>query len=217
MLDETAASPPAYDNVPGNHYDKYGSTNPIARKLMQGFLGSFDRFVARTGARTAYEAGCGEGHLSLRLLEAGLSVKGSDLEESVVEEANRRVQEAGYQAVFQVRDLYTLTAAEAGADLVVCCEVLEHLPDPASAVDVLARLARQHLIASVPREPIWRALNMARGSYIKDWGNTPGHLQHWSSGGFVDLLRRRFDVIEVATPLPWTMALCRARAPAAGA
>jgi 2-polyprenyl-3-methyl-5-hydroxy-6-metoxy-1,4-benzoquinol methylase len=211
MLDETAAGPRAYDNVPGNHFDKYGSSNPIARRLMRGFLGSFDRFVARSGAKDAYEIGCGEGHLSLRLLEAGLRVRGSDLEQSVVDEANRRAQEAGFASSFAVRDIYGLTPQEVSADLVVCCEVLEHLPDPDAAIDALARLATRHLIASVPREPIWRALNMARGSYLAQWGNTPGHLQHWSTGGFVDLLSRRFDVIEVATPLPWTMALCRAR------
>lgn len=202
----------AYANVPGNHYDKYGTANPLARRLMQGFLDSFDRLVGATGARDAYEVGCGEGHLSLRLLQRGIAVRGSDLETSVVDEANARVVAAGFKPAFAARDLYTLTPEEAGAELVVCCEVLEHLPDPARAVDVLARLSRRHLVASVPREPIWRVLNMARGKYLGDLGNTPGHLQHWSTAGFVDLLRRRFDVVEVATPLPWTMVRCTLRA-----
>jgi hypothetical protein len=30
----------------------------------------------------------------------------------------------------------------------------------------------------VPREPIWRIGNMARGRYLGDLGNTPGHIQH---------------------------------------
>jgi hypothetical protein len=94
---------------------------------------------------------------------------------------------------------------------VVCCEVLEHLDDSARGVDILAELARPYLLASVPREPLWRALNMARGKYLGAFGNTPGHLNHWSREGFLRLLRRRFDVIEMRTPLPWTMALCRLR------
>jgi 2-polyprenyl-3-methyl-5-hydroxy-6-metoxy-1,4-benzoquinol methylase len=211
MLEETVAARAAYANVAGNHYDKYGSSNPIARRLMSGFLGCFDRLAARTKARTAYEIGCGEGHLSLRLLQAGLAVRGSDLETSVVEEANRHVQAAGFDPTFTARDLYALTPEETGADLLVCCEVLEHLPDAETAVDVLARLARGHLLASVPREPLWRLLNMARGSYLADLGNTPGHLQHWSSRGFVALLSRRFEILEVARPLPWTMVLARPR------
>ena len=36
------------------------------------------------------------------------------------------------------------------------------------------------LLVSVPREPLWRGLNMARGAYMRDLGNTPGHVNHWS-------------------------------------
>jgi len=63
----------------------------------------------------------------------------------------------------------------------------------------------------VPREPIWRILNMARGKYWRALGNTPGHLQHWSRSGILGLLAEHFEIVEVRTPLPWTMVLCRAR------
>ena len=89
--------------------------------------------------------------------------------------------------------------------------LVEHLEDPVRALDVLAQLARPWLLASVPREPLWRALNMARGAYLGDLGNTPGHLQHWSRRAFLRFLSTRLDVVEVRTPLPWTIALCRAR------
>ena len=77
---------------------------------------------------------------------------------------------------------------------------------------MLAQLARPHLIASVPREPLWRILNVARGRYWLELGNTPGHLQHWSGSTFTALLAERFELVEVRYPLPWTMALCRVRA-----
>ena len=67
------------------------------------------------------------------------------------------------------------------------------------------------MIISVPREPIWRFLNLLRGKYIKDLGNTPGHLQHWSSDKFVDLVSNYFEIIEVKKPFPWTMLLCKAK------
>jgi hypothetical protein len=88
---------------------------------------------------------------------------------------------------------------------------LEHVPDPERALAVLAALARPHLIVSVPREPLWRVLNLARGRYWRDLGNTPGHLQHWSTLAFLDLLQDHLEVLELRTPLPWTMALCRTR------
>ena len=72
------------ENVGGNFYDKYHSRNPVARRLMAGFLAAFDELVGRTAANTAYEVGCGEGELSLRLLRRGLAVRGSDVAASIV-------------------------------------------------------------------------------------------------------------------------------------
>ena len=95
------------------------------------------------------------------------------------------------------------------AELVVCCEVLEHLDDPVRGLSVLRRLARPWLIVSVPREPLWRALNLARLSYVGALGNTPGHVNHWSQGAFLDFLAGSVQVVEVRSPLPWTMALCK--------
>jgi hypothetical protein len=73
----------------------------------------------------------------------------------------------------------------------------------------MARVARRHLLVSVPREPLWRALNLLRGAYVRELGNTPGHLNHWSRRGFVELLARHGEVIEARTPFPWTMVLVR--------
>ena len=53
-------------------------------------------------------------------------------------------------------------------------------PDPEHTVAEMARVAKRWILVSVPREPLWRGLNIARGAYWKDLGNTPGHLNHWS-------------------------------------
>lgn len=194
----------------GNYYDKYRTANPIARYLMQGFLGAFNSLAAKVPVASALEIGCGEGELSIRLARRGFGVSGCDISADIVEEARRRAADAGVEAKFWAQPIESIDETKA-APLVVCCEVLEHLDDPARGVDTLARLARPHLIASVPREPIWRVLNLARGKYIADLGNTPGHVNHWSRRGFLDLLSRRFEIVDVRTPLPWTMALCRLR------
>lgn len=200
---------PTYDNVAGNYYDKYNTQNPIARYLMNGFLSSFDELADMAGTREAYEVGCGEGNLSMRLHDRGWNVRGSDLEESSVAEANGQCEARNTLPRFQTRSLFDLTAAEASAELVICCEVLEHVPQTERALAVLQSLANPYLLVSVPREPLWRALNMARGKYIRSMGNTPGHIQHWSSTAFVDLLRTKFTIVEIRKPIPWTMVLCR--------
>ena len=48
-------------------------------------------------------------------------------------------------------------------------------------------------------------LPLARGRYIADLGNTPGHINHWSSRSFAGLVSRHFAVDGVRKPLPWTM------------
>jgi hypothetical protein len=63
----------------------------------------------------------------------------------------------------------------------------------------------------VPREPVWRMTNMARGAYLRDLGNTPGHLNHWSKRSFVSLLSRYGTVEHVRSPFPWTMLLVSVR------
>lgn len=195
----------------GNHYDKYHTANPIARRLMQGFLDAFDALAARVPASDALEIGCGEGELSIRLARRGFRMRGCDISAEIVEEARRRAREAGVEATFRTQPIETIDAAAEAAPFVVCCEVLEHLDDPRRGVDTLAELAQPWLLASVPREPIWRVLNMARGKYLGDLGNTPGHVNHWSRQGFLDLLGSRFEIVETRTPLPWTMALCKRR------
>jgi 2-polyprenyl-3-methyl-5-hydroxy-6-metoxy-1,4-benzoquinol methylase len=198
----------------GNVYDKYGTRNPIARRLVAGFMSELDELVERTGAREAHEVGCGEGELSIRLARRGISVRGTDAFPQVLEEARRRAEAAGAEIEFEATPVEDLDPDRDAAELVVCCEVLEHLEDPRLALRVLARLARPWLIASVPREPLWRALNLARLSYVGELGNTPGHLNHWSKRGFERFLGERFEVVEIRSPVPWTMALCRVIEPA---
>ena len=197
-----------YDNVAGNAYDKYHSPNPIARWLMNGFLGAFEALVDQAGPATVFEMGCGEGHLSMPLLRKGIDLSGCDLDPDVVGEANQQSIAAGYGERFNARSVYDVAPGEITADLIVCCEVLEHLPDPERALDVLAGQNARHWLLSVPREPIWRALNLARGKYVGDLGNTPGHIQHWSASAFRRMVESRFTVVEQRAPLPWTMLLC---------
>ena len=68
-------------------------------------------------------------------------------------------------------------------------------------------MARRHLLVSVPHEPLWRILNVARGAYVRELGNTPGHVNHWSKRSFVRELARHGEVVQARSPFPWTMLL----------
>jgi glycosyltransferase involved in cell wall biosynthesis/SAM-dependent methyltransferase len=210
---EVAGGATEHGVVIGNTYDKYGSRNPIVRRMMNGFDTALCDLVALSAPQSIHEIGCGEGHWVLRWTEKGLRARGCDFSEKVIRIARENASRRGLpSALFEARSIYDLDVRHDGADLVVCCEVLEHLQNPAQALQSLARVVGRHLIVSVPREPVWRALNLARGKYLTRLGNTPGHIQHWSSAGFVKLVSEYFEVIEMRTPFPWTMLLCRPRA-----
>jgi 2-polyprenyl-3-methyl-5-hydroxy-6-metoxy-1,4-benzoquinol methylase len=204
----TAAGPA----VPtGNTYDKYGSTNPVVRRLMAGFERTLDELFAQAGPASVLDVGCGEGVLTerwaARLAPAGGRVLGIDLEDPKL------------RAQWAARDLPNLQfAAEAVEDLpfaagefelVAATEVLEHVASPEPALTEMARVAGRWLLVSVPHEPLWRMLNVARGAYVRDLGNTPGHLNHWTRAGFQRLLSAHGQVVESRSPFPWTMLLVR--------
>lgn len=199
--------------VVGNTYDKYGSRNPIVRWLMNGFESSLSALIERAAPTSIHEVGCGEGYWVMRWHEQGIPARGCDFSAEVIELAQQNAADRGVPTTqFEQRSVYDLTPERDSADLVVCCEVLEHLTDPHLALTKLQMVVQRHLIVSVPREPIWCALNLVRGKYIGQWGNTPGHLQHWSTGGFKQLIGQYFEIIQIKTPLPWTMLLCRPKA-----
>jgi 2-polyprenyl-3-methyl-5-hydroxy-6-metoxy-1,4-benzoquinol methylase len=196
----------------GNVYDKYGSRNPVVRAIMRGFASALDGLVERVAPGSIHEVGCGEGYWVMRWQGRGIEARGTDFSREAIRLARLNAAEQGMAAErFEARSVYELEPGRDGADLVVCCEVLEHLERPHDALRILQRVARRHLVASVPREPLWRLMNLARGKYLGALGNTPGHLQHWSAQSFTRLLSGYFELVEVRKPLPWTMVLCRAR------
>jgi 2-polyprenyl-3-methyl-5-hydroxy-6-metoxy-1,4-benzoquinol methylase len=198
----------AEGTVTGNTYDKYGSTNPVVKRLMAGFERTLDELFAHAAPRTVLDVGCGEGVLTQQWAQRVERVVGIDLEDPAIqaEWAKRQAPNLTYR----VMKAESLPFEEGDFDLAAAIEVLEHVPDPEHTVAQMARVARGgHLLVSVPREPLWRGLNMARGAYLRDLGNTPGHLNHWSKQGFVRLLARHGEVIERRSPFPWTMLLVR--------
>ncbi|WP_258179753.1 class I SAM-dependent methyltransferase, partial [Yersinia pseudotuberculosis] len=196
--------------VTGNTYDKYGSGNPIVKIMMKGFESSLLELVNKAEPVDIHEIGCGEGHWVLTWNDMGLQVRGSDFSKYIIELANKNAKKRGVVTdLFEQKSIYELEKGKDDADLIVCCEVLEHLEDPNAALKMLQSIVGRHLIVSVPREPLWCVLNLVRGKYIRSWGNTPGHLQHWSKKTFIQLVSEYFDIVEVKSPLPWTMLLCQ--------
>ena len=193
--------------IGGNYFDKYRSTNPIHQWLMRGFLGSVLELLGSIEYGSVLEVGCGPGDLATRILPPQVDYLGIDIDEAEIETARNRYP----QLTFQVGSAYELPLESNSFDLVIACEVLEHLEDPAKALAEIDRGAKRWVLVSVPWEPTWRILNMLRGKYWRSFGNTPGHVQHFGRRDFVALLSSRFEIVALKTPMPWSMALCRKR------
>lgn len=200
---DTATGDTAIGNVAGNTYDKYASTNPIERRMMDGFFSALDAMLEGTQPAVIVEVGAGEGRITQRLVDRfpDASVVGLDLPDTEL------VGEwASLDVPMFFGDVTRLPFADRSVDLIIGLEVLEHVAAPHQALAEIARVCSGIAVLSVPREPIWRIGNMARGRYLRQLGNTPGHLNHWSSRAFERLLEPHFLVDRVARPLPWTMA-----------
>ena len=202
----------AADPVPtGNTYDKYNTTNPVARRLQGNFERTLDDLFEMASPRSLLDIGCGEGVLTSQWADrlGARRVVGIDLDDPKLRAEWETRSRPNLE--YRVMRAENLPFEDDEFDVASAIEVLEHVPDPAHTVAEMARVAERHLLVSVPREPLWRALNLARGSYLRELGNTPGHLNHWSRRSFVELLSRHGEVVESRTPLPWTMLLVRLR------
>ena len=193
----------------GNTYDKYGSRNPLVRRLMAGFEAALDELWGQAAPQSALDVGCGEGVLTERFAErlGSGQVVGVDLEDPELRaEWSARARP---NLEFRAYEGPDLPFGRDEFDIACALEVLEHVPDPERTLAEMVRVARRHVLVSVPREPVWRGLNMLRGAYVRQLGNTPGHLNHWSKRSFLDFVNAHGQIEAVRSPFPWTMILVR--------
>jgi SAM-dependent methyltransferase len=198
--------------VIGNHTQKYTAKNPAIRWLTERWVANLERVFARIDAelrqsgsppRRVLEVGCGEGVISDKLQRRWGNTVGLDLPDAGLR-AQWRQLGGDPPPAFLHADALRLPFDDDMFDVVVAVEVLEHLPDPVRGLEEIARVGRGHVVLSVPREPIFRTCNLLAGRYVKDLGNTPGHLNHWSGAAFKRFVGNVAAVREVTYPFPWT-------------
>lgn len=199
---------PLTETPTGNFCDKYRVEHPIERRLVGGFLRALDALLPAVAPARVLEVGAGEGEISARVRERFPEslVVSIDLHDDVLGKEWRERDAVGAFA-----DIRRLPFPDDTFDLVLAIEVLEHVPGPERALAEIRRVGRDAVVLSVPREPIWRAANLLRGRYVRAFGNTPGHLNHWSTRGFRSFVAGTFEVGATRTPFPWTILSARHR------
>ena len=190
----------------GNASAKYASPNPVVRRLLNRFLDHVDEAVTSLEPTSVLDVGCGEGVVTERLAHrlAPTEVLGVDADETRLQE-EWSARSAPNLSV-AIGSAYDLPFADGTFDLVCAIEVLEHLERPRDALAEMTRVAGRALLLSVPNEPGWRASHMLAGRNVRDLGNTPGHINHWSKGSFLRLVSD-FGTAQAESVFPWTLAV----------
>lgn len=184
---------------------KYKDSGFISKYLVNNYFKAVERLLSKASpVISAHEIGAGEGLSTMRLNLMIENLSASEYVEKLVEITKKNNPKL---KIFQ-ESVYELQYSNESVDLVFLLEVLEHLDYPEIALEELKRISKRYLILGVPREPLWRFLNMCRFKYLKDFGNTPGHLNHWSKKSIIKLIEKKFGkVISVESVIPWTIIL----------
>ena len=198
----TSSPPPSAPNL-GPVQAKYSDPSALVQFANRRFFAALGDMLRSVRARSILDAGCGEGEILGRL--EGQAIFGLDFDIDRTLIAKSRVPEVALNA----GDVQRLPFDDASFDLVLMLEVLEHVGDPREALAEAARVSRRYLLASVPHEPWWRIGNMLRLKYLRQFGNTPEHLHHWSAGGFKNFIADSFEVVQVKQPFLWTFVLAQ--------
>ncbi len=181
---------------------KYQSGNPVVQGLLTRYQDTLASLLVPLAPTSVLDVGAGEGMTAAKLHTLPLSFryKGIDLSPGAVEEARRRNPGLDFQqgSVFEL--------GGQTADVVLCLEVIEHLEDPAKAIDALADAAERAIIVSVPWEPWFRLGNLVRGKYLDRLGNHPEHIQQFNPASIAALVSTRFTHVRVKTSFPWVFA-----------
>jgi len=185
---------------------KYLTQNPINKYIVANFFKEVKVITTGLEYNTILDVGCGEGNLLLFLKS-----NNDNRTYYAIDNDEKELNLAKINIPFcnlSVGSIYALPFSDDSKDLVICTEVLEHIECPEKAIEELHRVTSRYVIISVPREPLWRILNMLRFHYWNELGNTPGHVNHWSNNSFIRLMSQWFNILEVRSPYPWTLLLC---------
>jgi 2-polyprenyl-6-hydroxyphenyl methylase/3-demethylubiquinone-9 3-methyltransferase len=181
--------------------------NPLRLAYMEARAGLFQRRVL--------DVGCGGGILSEAMARAGAEVTGIDMSPPALAVAARHAESQDLSVNYQRSSAEEMAHERPGEfDLVVCMELIEHVPDPASIVRACATLVRpggsvffatvnrnwlagllvihvaEYLLGVVERGTHHYA-QLVKPAELQRWGMAAGlHHEHTTGLSYLPLIRR---------------------------
>lgn len=149
-------------------WDPHGPSKPLhdLNPLRMRYL----ERIAPLKERAVVDVGCGGGILSESMARAGARVLGVDLARAVLDVAELHALEAAVAVEYRMISAEDLALERPLAfDTVTCMEMLEHVPDPASILESLAKLARPGgdiVVSTLNRTPLAFGVAILGAEYI---------------------------------------------------
>lgn len=199
----------------GNYYDKYNSKNIIENLIIKNYFKTILQICIRYNITDFIDIGCGEGKWLYEFSNKGFKCIGTEYEDEVINIAKKNLEGLNFD-IFK-SNIYSENFAEiinnkineTEIKNIFFLEVLEHLNDPITIIKKLKKINFNYMIISVPNEPLWRFLNCCRLKYLKQLGNTPGHINHFSYFRFKKVLEKHFELVETNAPIPFLISLVK--------
>lgn len=155
------------------HMEKlYSSGNPFIRYINNKRLDEICKLLPRNKEIKILDAGCGEGQLLERISKLKYkNLYGADVTKVALEDARKKVK-----AKLFLQNLNKMSFPDKFFDVVICTEVIEHIPDYKKALNEFKRVLKKKglLIISFPNEPLCILMRLAflRNPKIKDHVNS---------------------------------------------
>jgi 2-polyprenyl-6-hydroxyphenyl methylase/3-demethylubiquinone-9 3-methyltransferase len=136
------------------------------RALAPARMAYLRRAGLTVAGRRVLDVGCGGGFMSEPLAAAGGEVIGVDIAPGALEAAAARLASRGLTADLRLGEGAALPVEGGSVDLVVCTDVLVHVPDPAAVIREIGRVLRPGgalLVSTISRTWLARLVMITLG------------------------------------------------------
>jgi len=189
-----------------SNYKKHLSTHLLQQLLINNFYHQLLSLCRPLKMNQILDVGCGEG-FTLNFIcknKVGKNCIGLDISTEAIN-LGRKIH-PGIKLI--KGNICKIPFKNNQFDLVICTEVLEHLPNPLIALKEIHRVTRKYYLLSVPNEPWFQLSNLLRAKNLFRWGNDIEHINHWSKKNFLKIVATKTNkILNVKTPYPWIMVL----------
>lgn len=152
MSAESMAVFDKYDKSAAYHWRKMQPSVRTRSAILSARYQEILRLVGRMDGHDVLDVGCGDGCLSALLGQRGAQVAGIDSSHEAIVLAAEMCEQASVPARFVEGAGERLPVDSATQDVVVCCDVIEHVEQPGALLEEIRRVLRPtgRLVLSTP-------------------------------------------------------------------